>query len=76
MVVAFGPVIAKSLNAYQGAGGGLNGVSRGILPAITTSYIGFNTNDGNFYPRELLWGWAPLVAVKAMSMARRYIGRI
>lgn len=73
-IILFGPVTAKALNAYSQAGGGATGVSRGILPAITTSYIGLNTNDGNFYSRELIWGWGPALIVWAMSKMK--LGRL
>jgi hypothetical protein len=73
-ILIFGPVTAKAANAYVGAGGGMNGVRQGILPAITTSYIGLNTNDGQFYWQELVWGWAPVLIVKAAQMLK--LGRL
>ncbi|MDA4119562.1 MAG: hypothetical protein OK436_03145 [Thaumarchaeota archaeon] len=66
-ILIFGPVAGKAIAAYQSAGGGMNGFSRGVIPAITTSYTGINSNDGNFYSRELLWGWGPVAAVAIAS---------
>lgn len=73
-VLIFGPVTAKATGAYLGAGGGVNGVSKGILPAITTSYIGLNTNDGKFYWGELVWGWGPPLIIKGAQMLK--LGRL
>lgn len=74
LAIAFGPVAAKSLNAYSAAGGGLAGIRGGVLPAITTSYSGFNTNDGKFYPQELAWGYLPLIAAKAFGWFTKAAG--
>lgn len=68
-LLVFGPVLGKSANAYSAAGGGVQGFTRGIVPAITTSYTGINSNDGKFYPTELAWGWGPVVAVALASKA-------
>ena len=58
--IALGPVTSKAISAYSANGGGANGLSRGALPALTTSYTGYNTNDGKFYFNDMATGYVPL----------------
>lgn len=59
----FGPPAAKAFSDYKNAGGGINGVIKGVIPSISTSYTGYNPNDGKFYPNNLVVGWAGPIAV-------------
>lgn len=58
--IALGPVTAKAIGAYKANGGGMVGLQKGVLPAFTSSYTGFNTNDGKFYPGDMVTGYVPL----------------
>lgn len=58
--IALGPVSAKAIGAYKANGGGINGLQKGVLPAFSTSYTGYNTNDGKFYPGDMVTGYVPL----------------
>lgn len=63
--ILLGPVAAKAISAADSNGGlfSKNGLVKGALPAITTSYSGINTNDGKFYAQDLVTGWGPVGAV-------------
>jgi hypothetical protein len=67
LLIALGPVTAKAANAYTANGGGMNGLTKGALPAVTTSYSGYNTNDGKFYFNDMVTGYAPLAAAWAFG---------
>ena len=61
-IVALVPVSVKAYDNYKKSGGGVNGIMKGILPTLSTSYSGYNPNDGKFYPNELIVGYIPLGA--------------
>ena len=63
------PAAAKAIEDTTGAGGFMSksGISKGLIPSLTTSYIGYNPNDKKFYPEELLVGWAPVAIVAVAS---------
>ncbi|SRR6266404_6793294 len=60
-IIAVTPVAVKSYDNFKSSGGGINGVMKGILPTISTSYTGYNPNDGKFYAQNLVVGYVPLI---------------
>lgn len=63
------PAGAKAISDADASGGLLskNGIVKGLIPSISTSYTGFNTNDQKFYPQDLLVGWGPVAIVTVAS---------
>lgn len=63
------PAGAKAVRDAEAAGGlfSKNGIVKGLVPSISTSYTGLNTNDGKFYGQDLLIGWGPVAIVTVAS---------
>ena len=63
------PAVAKGVSDADANGGLMSkqGITKGLVPSISTSYTGYNTNDGKFYPEDMLVGWAPVAIVGIAS---------
>jgi len=59
--IAVGPPAVRAANAYTNAGGGTTGITQGAMPALVSSYTGFDTTTGKWVPGDLVWGYAPLL---------------
>lgn len=76
--IAFTPVASKSIENYNATSGGfMTKLSRGALATVSTSYTGYNPNDGKFYANDLVTGWVPLAgALVFKKIAGRFISRL
>jgi hypothetical protein len=60
VAIALTPVAAYALQNYQSSGGGINGLTKGILPTISTAYTGYNPNDKKWRLGDMTIGYVPL----------------
>lgn len=67
--IMFLPAAARAVNDAENAGGIMtkNGIVKGLIPSLSTSYTGVNTNDGKFYAQDLAYGYAPIILEEVLS---------
>lgn len=78
VAIALTPVAAKAVQNANTAGGlgTSTGWSRGVFPTISTSYTGYNPNDGKFYMNDLAVGYVPLAGAWVFGKVASRVLRI
>jgi hypothetical protein len=68
-LVAFGPEAAAAASEYSANGGGMNGISHGLLPSISSAYTGYNPETKDWKINRMVIGYVPILGAWALGKA-------